>query len=275
MLLARDYSGIEAVLVGYFACAPRYIRLAKIDVHSFYTAYCLNALDGRVKTVDLPELSWPDDKLIPHLAAIKKEFKFDRNQLYKHLVHGGNFMQTHKGAQHKIFVETGIEYPLKDIAKVMGVYFELFTEIPRWHSAMLEQANKDGFLRNPFGYIHRFNDVFSWTKEYGRWVKKLGTSANQVIAFLPQSTAAGIIVEAILRLFFERFEEAGQYLRLQVHDELVLETPLDLTDQIEVVLKNEMEQPVKALPLPASYNMGPYLVIDTEGKRGDRWGSLQ
>jgi DNA polymerase I-like protein with 3'-5' exonuclease and polymerase domains len=51
----RDFSGIEAVLVGYFAGSPGYTRLAKRDVHSFYTAYALNALDpGRVLASDLP-----------------------------------------------------------------------------------------------------------------------------------------------------------------------------------------------------------------------------
>ena len=102
IFLARDYSGIEAVLVGYFALSPRYIRLAKIDVHSYYTAYALHELDGRVSANDLPDVNWPNDRLIPHLAALKKEFKHERNSLYKHLVHGANFMQGAKGAAEKI-----------------------------------------------------------------------------------------------------------------------------------------------------------------------------
>src|SRR3990167_623742 len=110
ILIARDYSGIEAVLCGYFAHSARYIRLAKIDVHSFYTAYALNQLDGRVKSSDLPDSNWPDEKLIPHLAYLKKTYKEDRNNLYKHLVHGANFMQGAMGAREKIMLETGIEY---------------------------------------------------------------------------------------------------------------------------------------------------------------------
>jgi uracil-DNA glycosylase family 4 len=272
---ARDYSGIEAVLVGYFACAPKYIRLAKIDVHSFYTAYALNSLDGRVATADLPDATWPDEKLIPHLAAIKKEFKKDRNELYKHLVHGGNFAQTPKGAAEKIFKETGIEFPVKKIAHVMDVYMELFPEIRRWHQTLLAQAEKDGFLRNPFGYVHRFYKVYSYTKEYGKWIRKPGEDANRVIAFLPQSTAAGIIKEALLRLYFNRFDDAGQYLRLQVHDEIFSEVPEALVDSVDGIKKQEMEKPIVALPLPASYGMGQYLSIDTESKQGYRWGTMK
>ena len=153
IFLARDYSGIEAVLVGFFACSPRYIRLSKMDVHSYYTAYALNQLDGRVSTADLPDFNWPDDRLKEHLAGIKKEFKRDRNELYKHLVHGANFMQGPKGAREKIFRETGIEFPLKTVTKVMDIYFELFPEIRKWHKAVGLQADRDGFLRNPFGSV--------------------------------------------------------------------------------------------------------------------------
>lgn len=275
VFLARDYSGIEAVLVGYEASAPQYIRLAKMDIHSYYTAYALSVLDGRVKPADLPDISWPDERLRPHLAAIKKEFKHDRNNLYKHLVHAINYMQGAKGAQAKVFAETGVEYPLKTISTVMGVYKELFPEIPRWHSAVLFQAEKDGFVRNAFGYVHRFSRVFSYEKFGGRWEKRPGPDANKCIAFKPQSNAAGIIKEALLRLYTDRFEEAGQYLRLQVHDELFAEVPENLIDQVDAVMREEMERPIETMRLPASYHMGDYLTIDTEPKQGSRWGNMK
>lgn len=275
LLHARDYSGIEAVLVGYFACSPNYIRLAKMDVHSFYTAYALNQLDGRVSSADLPQLSWSDEKLKEHLAGIKSEFKKDRNSLYKHLVHGANFMQGPTGARDKIFSETRIEHPVKLVSRVMDIYFELFPEIRRWHQVELLQAHDNGYCRNPFNYVHRFYHVYKWTKVGGKWEKSPGSDSNKVIAFKPQSTAAAIIKEAILRLFFNRFEEAGQYLRLQVHDELFNEVPEEYVSQFDVILKEEMERPIVEMPLPASYNMGPYLTIDTEPKTGYRWGSMR
>ncbi len=271
---ARDFSGIEAVLCGYFAAAPRYIRLAKMDVHSYYTAYALHEIDGRVKGNDLPLLSWDDEKLSSHLAGIKKEFKLDRNNLYKHLVHGNNFMQGPKGTQEKVFHETGTDVPLATIKKVMEVYFSLFPEIRKWHTTLLLQADRDGFLKNPFDYVHRFYKVYDYEKIGGKWEKHPGPDANKVIAFLPQSTAAAIIKEAMLRLYFSRFEEAGQYLRLLVHDELFSEVPKDIVQRVDAVVKEEMERPIEQLPLPASYGMGKHLVILTEGKSGERWGGM-
>ena len=281
ILYARDYSGIEAVLTGYFALDPKYIRLAKRDIHTYYTAHALYELEGgaRVKACDLPDTSWPDDRLFPYLEQLKKEFKKERNSLYKHLVHAANFGQTAKGAQAKIFSETGINYPVDVVQKVMDVYYALFPSIKIWHGNVLGEAQKDGYLRNPYDYVHRFSRVYDYKREFGEWVKKPGHDANAVIAFKPQSTAVGIITEAILRLYFERFEEAGQYLRLQVHDELLLEVPRNLWEQVDLVVLEEMERPIPQMRLPASWNMGDNLVVLTEAKADfnepSRWGSMR
>jgi DNA polymerase I len=275
ILVARDFSGIEAVLVGYEARSPRYIRLAKIDVHSYYTAYAMYELDRRISANDLPDISWDDDRLIAHLAGIKSTFKQERNALYKHLIHAGNFGQQPKGAQAKIFKETRVEHPLGKITSLMNIYRELFPEIPRWQNEVQLQADRDGFLRNAFGYIHRFYRVYAWTKISGQWKKQPGEDADKVLAFKPQSNASGILKEAMLRLFFDRFEEAGQHLRLTVHDELLCECPETYAETLDGILLEEMEKPIMQMALPASYKMGPYLTIGTEGKIGQRWGNMR
>lgn len=274
--LARDFSGIEAVLVGYEAKSPEYIRLAKRDVHTFYTMYSLYGQgDPRVKGDDLPLLSWDDDKLFAHLEHFKGLLKEERNNLYKHLTHAINFGQGAKGAQEKILKETNILQPLTTITKVMDIYKEIFPAIGKWQGEVRHQADRDGHLRNAFGYIHRFSRVFAWKKEHGQWIKEPGDDAQKVLAFKPQSTAAGIIKEAILRLYFDRFEEAGQYLRLQVHDEVFNEVPDDLVDTVDAVMQEEMERPIPELAMPASWNMGPCLAIGTEAKKGKRWGQMK
>lgn len=274
---ARDFSGIEAVLTGYFALAPDYIRLARQDVHTYYTVYALYELEGgaRIKSSDLPELSWPDDRLFSYLGQLKTEFGAERNSLYKHLVHAANFMQGAVGARDKIFSETGILYETKTVQKVMDVYYSLFPKIKQWHKAVLGEAEKDGYLRNPFDYVHRFSKVYDYKKEFGEWVKKPGPDANKAIAFKPQSTAAGIIKEAMLRLYFDRFQSAGQYLRLQVHDELFFECPEGYWKELDKIVKEEMERPVKQMALPASWGMGEHLVVLTEEKVGKKWGEMK
>lgn len=275
ILLARDYSGIEAKLVGYFANAPHYMRLCAIDVHSFYTAYAINSLDGRIRSADLPQLSWSDADLRASLSDIKDRFKSDRNNLYKHLVHAINFGQKAKGAQEKILAETGINFDIKLIQRVMDLYKELFPEIPIWHREVLLRVEKDGYLRNPFGYQHRFSRPFNYTKIDGEWQREQGADANACWAFLPQSSAAGIIKEAMLRLFQSRFDEAGQYLRLLIHDELFLEVPTESADSVDAVLKEEMERPILSMPLMPEWGQGDYLMVGTEEKKGLRWGQMK
>lgn len=273
--LARDFSGIEAVLVGYEAKDPGYLRLARRDVHSFYTAYALNQLDGRVSGNDLPLLSWDDERLFARLADIKNEFKQDRNDLMKHLVHAINFGQGAKGAQDKIYKETDTIFDVKIIQRLMDIYRELFPSIPKWQGQIRVEAHNNGYLRNAFSYCHRFNHVFAYKNRNGEWERVLGDDAEAVLAFRPQSNAAGIMKDTLLRLYRNRFEEAGQYLRLTVHDEVFCQVPNDKIDQVDTVLMEEMERPVEALPIPASYDMGTHLAVLTESKSGRSWGTMR
>lgn len=275
-LYARDYSGIEAVLTGYFAGAPNYIRLAKQDVHSYYTAWAIHQTQpGRISYNDLPQLSWDDDKLFSRLAELKKEFGKERNNLYKHLIHAANFGQGAKGAADTILRMSGKQVSAASIGKVMDIYYDLFPEIKKWHKAMLAQADKDGYLRNPWGYVHRFYRPYEWELDPGGdWQKVQGPDANKIYAFLPQSTAAGIIKNAMLTLFQDHYEEAGQFLRLLIHDELFFEVPNNLLDKLDAIVQNVMETPSDCLKMPASWGMGEFLSIATEEKVGSSWGSM-
>lgn len=275
VLYARDYSGIEGVLTGYFAGAPNYIRLAKQDVHSFYTAWALYQTEpGRLSYNDLPQLSWDDDKLFSRLGELKKEFNYERNNLYKHLVHAANFGQGAKGAADTILRMSGKEVSPFVIGKVMDVYYDLFPEIKQWHKSMLAQVDKDGYLRNPFGYVHRFFRPYEWEMVDGKWEKSPGADANRIYAFLPQSTAAGIIKDAMLTLWHDHYEDAGQFMRLLIHDEVFFEAPISIIDQLDPLVKKVMETPNQCLKMPATWGMGEHLAIQTEEKIGPNWGSM-
>lgn len=288
---ARDFSGIEAVLVGYFAGSPSYIRLAKRDVHSFYTAYALNALDGRVSANDLPELSWSDDRLFSRLSEIKKEFKHDRNSLYKHLVHGANYLQSPRGARDKIFQDTDTYHDLKLVSRVMGIYFELFPEIRAWHRDLC--ARVDGtkrrrseagekvdpfslgvcYAQNPFGYVHRFYNVLDWEKVGSDWISSYGEDAKRLVSFLPQSTAAAIIKRAAKKLWYS-YPWIGETVRLLIHDEILGESKEGLIDQCLRVSQEVMEEEIEELPLDPTWRMGSYLSILTEAKVGPVWSTM-
>jgi hypothetical protein len=290
----RDFSGIEAVLVGYFAGSRQYTRLAKLDVHSFYTAYALNALDGRVHSNDLPGLDWDDARLKQRLGDIKAEFKEDRNGLYKHLVHGANFLQSPGGAQKKIFKETNRAFDIRLIRRVMGVYFELFPEIREWHKKLClavdggkQRTGVDDdpwsagvcYARNPFGYVHHFYNVLDWecieVSSDGKkeWLWTYGEDAKRLVAFLPQSTAAAIIKQAAKRIYYE-VPAVGESLRLLIHDSIFGETLEENVERCLKVSREVMESPIPQLPLDPTWGMGEFLSIGTEAAMGRSWGSM-
>lgn len=75
---ARDFSAIEAVLVGYFAGSARYIKAAKLGVHAFLASHIIK---------EPAEFSWPEDKLRAHFKYIKSAHK-PSYETAKRVVHG-------------------------------------------------------------------------------------------------------------------------------------------------------------------------------------------
>lgn len=283
---ARDFSGIEAVLVGFFANAMRYIRLAKLDVHSFFTAYALYELEKKIKFEDLPQESWPDDQLMLALKAIKKGFPEQRNT-NKKLTHGRNYKESAKMAQIILLNELGVLMPVKDINRLMEFYDTLFPEIPRWHLTLAAEVGgvspkvppqrwgfkaKNCIVTNPFGFQHRYYDAVKWARTPKGWDWELGEDAKRLIAFLPQSTARFIKTRAAQRIFFNPdYQDVARTFRLFVHDEILGECTPDELERCLLISKLEQERPVPELMLPD----GTPLAIGTEAKTGPIWGEMK
>lgn len=264
ILLEADFAAIEAVLSAYFARWKDGIRLAKLGVHSYLASHVLERP---------ADLSWSDADLAKYFGEIKGSKDQKVNQIYngcKRAIHLSNYGGT---PRKMVQAEPGTFPNVAYATRLQEMYFEVAKPIRTWQLQAQMEAHQNGYLRNPFGYVHRFTHVFRNVKEAGKWVRKPGDQANDVLAFLPQSTAAGIIKEAMLRL--AEHPLAGPCLRLQVHDSLVLEVLESNLDDVRAVLISEMTKPVAELPLPASFGMGPALAIGVDHKEGLRWGSLK
>lgn len=281
---AVDYSGIEGVLTGFFANAPRIIRLFKLDGHSYFTAYALYELDKQIAFADLPQESWPDDQLKGALAAIKKVYKPTR-ETNKKITHGANYMETAKMAQMILLKELGVLWPLKQVKRVMEFYHELFPEIRRWHQTLCAEVGaappkgpRQGWgytarhcaITGPFGNRHQYHAVVEWEKTPGGWDWKFGSDAKRLAALLPQSTARFILTSAGQRIR-EQHPKTFACFRLFVHDELLIECPEQEAERHLAIMQAEMQQPVPELVMPD----GTLLAIGTESKRGRVWGEMR
>ncbi|HYE80088.1 MAG TPA: DNA polymerase [bacterium] len=265
-----DYRAIEAVLVGYEAGSPGYVRLAKLGVHDYLNSHILKRNGSIGQAADL---SWSDGDLIALFKELKARFKASRD-MSKRIVHLSNY----GGTPAKIAENYPEEFSsAKEAAFLQGLYFEVCPEIPKWQNATVDRAEDTGYLVNAFGYMHRFWQVKDYRRERdGRWVGRWGLDAKRVLAFLPQSTAAAIIKEALLTLFYDT--PWGHVLRLQIHDSILSRIPAEegVWEAATSAIIEVMTRPIPQLRLP--WNPEECLTIDVEAKAGapgESWGALK
>jgi DNA polymerase len=283
-----DYTGIEALLVGYFARSPHLIRLARMGVHDYVNAYALHHLDKVIPASDLPQLDWDDVTLAEALRTFKKNFPKERF-VRKRLVHGHHYMMGPFKAQEVLLKELHRVVPIKDIKAFFKFYDALFPEIARWqqglclsvdgtesgHDAGLGITAGAGWVRNPSGMIHRYFRVLSWTRvSDDSWTWTYGPSAKALVAFNPQHAAAAIGRRAVCAIA-KHTPSALRSLRLFIHDSLVGECSRAQAPYIINRVRQIMCQPIPWLPLPPEWGMGTHLSVDVEAQWGGAWGALE
>lgn len=224
-----DSSGIEAVLVGYFAGSERYIRLAKAGVHG----WLVSAYLGQPIPLDAPDL-----------AAPCRAFKKSHKRLYdvcKPIIHGSNYMETPYGIYENnpdSFDNPKAAQELQDLYLSTGPG----KDVTRWQEHTLSLATKQRYLQNPFGYKHWFHNITT-TNSAGDYVINKNGDAKRAIAFLPQSTASAIQRFYLLSLP----PDLREYVRLITHDSITIEYPESLGTGPVEQLADIMKQPIPQL----------------------------
>jgi len=310
-ILEVDFSGIEGVITGRQIWAhgiddlgaKQYIRLARLGMHAAVAALKL----GRPL-----DLSQPDAVVKPLLNEIKRSYPVEYDRA-KRTVHAKNFGMTVFGAVEK-FPEF---FPTIKVAQEFeDFYYALAPGLPKWHAALRKHAFETGKLGgttltgppsiwdHPYGYQHWFWDVLNyqpcneWTARkwlldpakkhrivymHGRPFKtSFGNDGNRVIAYYPQSTAAGRLKEAecyppdglfwpdspyyIGDCYFGRTPLLGP-----IHDSLLLHIPNRCWDRVIEKVAYGMQRPSPFLPIPVEWGTGDYLPIGACAKAGRNW----
>lgn len=304
-LLEVDFSSIEAIKVGERARDPDYIRLARLGIHSGMCTYVL----GRPF-----DKSWLKDR-VSELRQVFDEIKYAKDEktkkVYdttKRFVHGKAYGLTVYGMTQQ-FPEL---FPNLDVARRYEKIFNEFApEVVKWQRQTQERAARQHYLGgvgdHPYGYKHWFWSVFTYKRinqaQYYRTLALAekhgveppvtiindqhfkighGEDAKRTLAFYPQSIAAGDLKEAELALFTPgspSYIGDAYYgrtpLRAPIHDSLLLEIPDAVWDSVCEKIFMEMQRPLGNQPIPASWEMGPYLTNGIGAKVGRDWDAME
>lgn len=141
---------------------------------------------------------------------------------------------------------------VKKAGEYIENYLKVYHGVRDYMDTIKQQAKEDGYVCSLFGrkrYLPELKSKNFNIRSFGERV-----ALNTPI----QSTAADIIKIAMVRVYRRmQKEQMRSRLILQVHDELILETPEDEIEQAAQILREEMEQAcVLAAPLRADAAWG-------------------
>jgi DNA polymerase-1 len=132
---------------------------------------------------------------------------------------------------------------------IIDSYFHKHPKVEEYIKKTLQLAASEGYVETLFG---RKRFISGITKE-----NKAKTPTERAAINMPiQGTAADIIKLAMIKLHkYLKENNLKSDIILQIHDELVLETPFEEVDHIKEVTKNIMEK-VVALKVPLKVEIG-------------------
>jgi DNA polymerase-1 len=151
-----------------------------------------------------------------------------------------------------------LKIPRADAERFITTYFQRYQGVDRFLKETIKTAEETGFTRTLLGRRRRVAGITSRNR-----TEKL--AAERVAVNSPiQGSAADIVKIAMIRLSHRLAEKRlSARILLQVHDEIILEAPVEEAPEVEKVVREVMEH-VTEHPIP--------LAVHCE--TGDSWGAF-
>ena len=131
-------------------------------------------------------------------------------------------------------------------------YFKTYPRVHEYMNELVEKATKKGYAETMFGRIRTIPEL----TQSNRFTREFGKRAAMNMPL--QGSASDIIKLAMIKVHDE-LEKKGFKAKLimQVHDELIIDTPIDEVEKVKILLKEAMENIVKlSVPLVAEVGVG-------------------
>lgn len=179
-----DFKAFHVLTTGYFAESANYMRLARLDMHSFVAGHFAKCWDAEKLFGE------PDEELRAKFKWFKSdpERKVIRDKKAKPSILGIGFGL----GVRKLYDMNRESFSSESEARrVREIIEHLFPEVFRWQDRIRQQAHDQTYLRSPFGGIRWFYDVYQWSSKMHKWAG--GDQSEQAIAYLPATAAFGHI----------------------------------------------------------------------------------
>jgi DNA polymerase-1 len=145
-----------------------------------------------------------------------------------------------------------LDIPVKRASEYIKLYFERYPRVKAYLDESIDSARKTGYAKTMFDRRRAMPELKSNnynTRSFGERV-----AMNMPI----QGTAADVIKLAMVKVSHE-LKSRGLKTRLilQVHDELIFDTPIDERDAVVLMVHDCMEQVIElSVPLDADVKVG-------------------
>ena len=155
------------------------------------------------------------------------------------------------------FVTKGV--PKGEAKKFIEAYFEKYQGVRKFIDQVLEETRREQRVKTMFGRVRPIPDINSKNANMRGFAER--TAVNTPL----QGTAADLIKLAMIRIHHRlRREQLAAKMLLQIHDELVFETPPHEHDRLAQLVREEMAG-VMQLNVPLKVDL----------KSGDNWADCQ
>lgn len=219
-LISADYSQIELRILAHLS-GDEFLREAFLhdaDIHEETAARVFGVMPGFVT---------------PEMRRQAKAVNFG-------VVYGISAF----GLSRNLGISTG------DAARFIEAYFQKYPGVKRWIDATLAQAVKDGYVTTVLNRRRYVPGLASANQSVRKAAERVATNTPV------QGSAADIIKVAMIRLD-KALEGTGARLILQVHDELVVESPGNIADETAAKMRKIMEEAFPlAVPLKVDVAIG-------------------
>jgi DNA polymerase-1 len=237
---------------------------------AFVAAAGYNLLAGDYSQIDLRALAHlsRDENLLGafrndediHAATASLLFGVEKNQVTKDMRRFAktvNFGVIYGMSDYGL--EQATELSREEAAKFIRAYFEKYPGVRKYLDETKEKARRDGYVETLLGRRRYIPDINSSNRQ-------VREAAERMAINMPvQGTSADIIKVAMINLYREMEKKhMKSRMLLQVHDELVFESPDEEIDAMRKMAGDTMESAVKLI-----------VPVKVDTKVGKNWGEMK